>query len=188
MSVEPPITRLLLEWKSGDEDALDHLVPVVYAELRRIAHRHICRERPGHTLATTDLVHETFLTLFASEPPELHDRNHLYAVASRVMRRVLVWHARRRRAAKRGGGADHATLPDDLPIPDAELDTILALEEELARLEQLDPRMGRVVECRFFAGLDVEETAAVLGISTATVKRDWRTARTWLQSRLSDDA
>lgn len=187
MADPPPITRLLLDWREGEQNALERLVPMVYSELHRIAHRHLGGERRGHTLATTDLVHETFLSLFAGQPVSLHDRAHLFAVASRVMRRVLVWHARRRNAAKRGGGEVHATLPDDIPIPDAELDLILSVEDELARLELVDPRLCRVVECRFFAGLDVEETAEALGISTATVKRDWRTARNWLQSRLAPD-
>jgi RNA polymerase sigma factor (TIGR02999 family) len=183
----PPVTRLLKDWQEGDPVALEHLLPLVYEELRRLAGRQLGKERPGHTLSATALVHEAYLNLAHGEAPRLNDRAHFFAIASRVMRRVLVWHARRRGAAKRGGGEPMVTLNEELAHADADADAeeVLALDEALQELEALDARLCRVVECRYFTGLTVPETAEALGISPATVKRDWTTARAWLKRRLS---
>ncbi len=180
------LTRLLHEWRSGDEAALERLIPLVYEELRTLAGRHLDRERAGHTLSPTGLVHEAFLNLAKGQPPELHDRVHFYAVASRVMRRVLVWHARRRTAVKRGGGAVPITLDGAVAWSEGPADDVLALDQALEELESLDERLSRVVECRHFGGLTVPETALALSISPTTVKRDWVTARAWLRRRLGD--
>lgn len=182
----PEVTQLLHQWQAGDAHALDRLVPLVYEELRAQAQRHVRRERDGHTLTPTALVHEAFLNLAGESPVPWEDRVHFFAVASRVMRRVLIWYARRRNAAKRGGGIAPVTFDDDLAISDARAEDLLSLDEALARLEALDPRLCRVVECRYFGGLTVPETAAALDISPATVKRDWQTARAWLRRELSD--
>lgn len=182
----PEVTLLLRQWQGGDEAALDRLLPVVYDELRRRAHRHVRRERDGPTLCTTALVHEAFLALAADPPAALADRAHFYAVASRVMRRVLVWAARRRTAAKRGGGLPDLPLDPSVWLAAPRLDEALAVDAALDRLERLDPRLCRVVECRHFGGLSVDETAAALGVSAATVKRDWQAARAWLRRELAD--
>ncbi|MEO0557099.1 MAG: sigma-70 family RNA polymerase sigma factor [Bacteroidota bacterium] len=184
----PEVTQLLHQWQEGDEHALDRLVPLVYEELRAQAHRHVRRERDGHTLTPTALVHEAFLNLAGESPVPWENRVHFFAVASRVMRRVLIWYARRRNAAKRGGGLAALTLDDDLALSDTRAEDLLSLDDALARLERLDTRLCRVVECRYFGGLSVAETATALGISPATVKRDWQTARAWLRRELSDDA
>lgn len=181
------ITALLVRWRSGDADALDRLLPLVYRELQAIARRHLAHERPGHTLSTSGLVHEAYLELLGQASVDWQDRVHFYAIASRTMRRILVWHARKRHAAKRDGGPmltlDEATavVPSDAGAAD-----LLALNDALERLEQVDPRLCRVVECRHFGGLSVEETATALGISPATVKRDWQAARAWLRVALED--
>lgn len=180
------VTRLLHDWQAGDERAFDRLLPLVYEQLRTQARRHLRRERDGHTLTPTALVHEAFLSLAGESPVPWTDRVHFFAIASRVMRQVLIWYARRRSAAKRGGGLAPVTLDDDLALTDARADDLLALDESLVRLEALDPRLCRVVECRYFGGLTVDDTAAALSISPATVKRDWQTARAWLRRDLAD--
>jgi RNA polymerase sigma factor (TIGR02999 family) len=180
-SAEPPaVTTLLRAWKQGDEAAGEQLFPILYGELRRQAAHYMRRERRNHTLQPSGLVNEAYLRLARSPGLDWHDRMHFFALAARVMRQVLVDHARRRRAAKREGW--HVTLGDaDAPAAPLEL---LDLESALAELVALDPRQARVVELRYFAGLDVEETAEVLGLSPRTVKREWQTARAWLQHRL----
>ncbi len=183
----PEVTRLLHDWRSGDAVALERLMPMVYDELRRLAGLQLRRERAGHTLTPTALVHEAFLNLAQGDPPALNDRVHFYAVAARVMRRVLVWHARKRTAAKRGGGVQPVTLDGQSVVADGPAEDILALDGALQALEELDERLCRVVECRYFAGLSVVETGEALGISPTTVKRDWTTARAWLRRALSDD-
>jgi RNA polymerase sigma factor (TIGR02999 family) len=183
------VTELLREWRAGDEAALDRLVPLVYDELRAIASRHLAREREGHTLSTTALVHEAYLNLLDQAAVDWQDRVHFFAIASRTMRRVLVWHARRRHAAKRDGGVAVALeegLATVAGADGAELVDLLALHDALERLEEIDPRLCRVVECRYFGGLDVAETAAALGTSPATVKRDWQAARAWLRLALEE--
>lgn len=184
------ITRLLHAWRGGNEGALEALVPLVYDHLRGIARRHLAREHPGHTLTTAALVHEAYLDLLNQAAVEWTDRLHFYAIASRTMRRVLVWHARKRNAVKRGSG-HLVTLDEQVAIAagsDAAADELLALDDAMARLEQFDARLCRVVECRHFGGLSVEETAEALGTSPATVKRDWQAARAWLRIALDGAA
>lgn len=178
------VTRLLEAWSQGDRDALDRLVPLLYEELRKIARRQMVDERPGHTLQTTALAHEAFLELARLERIRWQDRTHFLAMAARVMRRILVDHAVKRKAAKRGGGRSKVPL-DEVPLlEEAQLDEVLALDEALSRLESMSERQVRVVECRVFAGMDVTETAETVGVSSATVKRDWATARAWLNREL----
>lgn len=179
------VTRLLLAWSRGDRDALDALVPHVYAELRRQADRYLVRQRSGHTLQATALVHEAFLRLVDQTHASYKDRAHFFAVASRAMRQILVDHARRRTAGKRGGGATRLALEDAIAAVPARGVDLVALDDALARLEKLDPEQSRLVELRFFGGLTVEETAVVLGCSPATVKRSWSSARAWLYGELA---
>ena len=168
-SVDPasqvPITDRLLELRAGDGQAMDRLFPLVYEQLRGIAHNALRRESTGHTLATTDLVHEAYLRLVDQTRVQWADRKHFFAVASQAMRRILVDYARRHGAAKRGGARRPVTLDENLMSVDDRADTLIALDEALVRLEQLDPRLARVVECRFFGGLTEEETAEVLGVT-----------------------
>lgn len=195
MRVEPSpedpeaITEALCALRNGAPDAMDRLVPLVYEQLRRIAHLQLRAEPVGHTFSTTALVHEAYLKLVDQTRAEWQDRGHFFAVASGAMRRILVDYARRYRAARRGGGDNGAParpVPlDDTEIPVAErADALVALDEALERLGQLDARQARVVECRFFGGLTEEETAAALGISQRTVAREWVTARGWLYQEL----
>lgn len=183
MPAEGEVTRLLAAVNQGDHEALNGVVALVYAELRRMARRQLAGERPGHTLDTGALVHESYLRLIGLERIEWRDRQHFLAIAARTMRRVLINHAVRRRAQKRGGAPTAVPLDDDIPIEERG-DDLLALDEALRRLEQLDPRQCRIVECRFFGGMSVEETAIALGLSPATVKRDWTAARAWLNREL----
>ena len=185
---EPDVTALLQQLSAGSGQALDAIIPLVYRELRSIAHRHLRHENPGHTLNTTALVHEAYLRLVDVRRVEWRDRTHFFAMASRMMRRILINYARRRKRVKRGGGQVPLALEErDLPI-DGNLDDLLALDEALTRLETVDERRCRVVECRFFAGLDVGEIANALDVSTGTVKRDWRLARLWLNRELSPES
>lgn len=178
------VTRLLRRWGGGDEDALDEAVGLVYDELRRLAHRRLRRERSGHTFNTTALVHEAYLKLARVDDSTFSDRAHFLAMASRVMRRILVDYARARKAAKRGGDAEPVTLDEELLVPDDFAESVFELHEALERLEELDPRQARVIEQRYFGGLTLEETAEVVGVSLATVKRDLRFARAWLAKEL----
>lgn len=183
------VTRLLKELGEGDPHALDRLYPLVYEELRRAAQRALRAERAEHTLQATDLVHEVFLKLSGSGPGELHDRSHFLGVAARAMRQVLVDHARRRNAAKRGGDLVRTTLGDAAfvsgPLSAEEL---IALDDALERLEAYDGRLRRVVEMRYFAGLSEREIAGALGVTERTVQRDWVKARAWLHKELYPDA
>jgi RNA polymerase sigma factor (TIGR02999 family) len=187
----PEVTALLRAHVAGDPDALGRLLPRVYDDLRRIARGRLRHERDDHTLSTADLVHEAYLELASSaDRVDWQSRAHFFAVASRAMRNVLVDHAERRGAAKRGGGARAASLHDLLdeqPAAERPLDDLIAINDALARLEALDPRKARVVECRFFGGLSLEETAEALGSSPATVSRDWAFARAWLHRELAGD-
>jgi RNA polymerase sigma factor (TIGR02999 family) len=189
MAAPPPsheITSLLREWSEGDEAALDRLFPLVYDGLRRLASRSLLRERAGHTLQATALVNEAYLKLVDQHAVRWQERAHFFAVAARIMRRILVDHARRHNAGKRGGGAARLTIQDSWLAATGPADVdLLALEEALERLEAIDPRQSRIVELRFFAGLTVEEAADVLDVSPATVKNDWRVARAWLFAELS---
>lgn len=180
----PDITRLLREWRGGNEHALERLVPRVYEELRAVAARHLAAERPGHTLQATALVHEAYTRLAGTDIP-WEDRAHFFAVASGTMRRILVDHARARSARKRGGAPLGVTLHEGLLAAEAPGDDLLALDGALERLAALDPRKGRVVELRYFGGLHAEEIGRVLGIGPATVQRDLRAARAWLRRELS---
>ncbi|HEX6308509.1 MAG TPA: sigma-70 family RNA polymerase sigma factor [Longimicrobiales bacterium] len=182
------ITELLHAHAAGDRDALDLLLPQVYDELRRIAGARLRRERPEHTLHATEVVHEAFMKLMPLERVDWKDRAHFFAIASRAMRNVLIDHALRRGAAKRGGGAVAVPL-EAVPLSvERPVDDLIALSRALDALEQIDARQARVVECRFFGGLDIDETAEALGISTATVSRDWAFARAWLHRAMSGDA
>jgi RNA polymerase sigma factor (TIGR02999 family) len=185
MDEKGDVTRLLAAMSAGDRAAFDQLFPLVYDELRRIAHRHLRGERTGQTLATTDLVHEAYFSLIGIERVSWADRAHFLAVAARAMRRVLINRAEARGAQKRGGGRQQDSLDANaLPaaVPDEQL---LALDEALRLLEARNERYGRIVECRFFAGMSIEETASVLSVSPATVKRDWTLARAWLHRELT---
>ena len=183
---ERDITALLKDWSGGDREALERLMPAVYGELKRLASSYLRSERPDHTLQPTALVHEAFLRLQGQRSVEWSNRAHFFGIAARIMRRILVDHARRRRAAKRDGAALRLTLADAGPNDRAP--ELIALDSALTSLEQLDPQQARVVELRFFGGLTVEETAEAAGISTATVKREWRTARAWLRREIGLEA
>jgi RNA polymerase sigma factor (TIGR02999 family) len=186
MDERADITGLLHELSRGRPDVLARLMPIVYGELRRIAHAQLRGERPGHTLNTTALVHEAYLKLTNLRHVEWRDRAHFFAMAARLMRRILIDYARARKREKRGSDAVHVPLAEAVDIPGrVAADDLLALDEALARLEAHSERQCRVVECRCFAGLTVEETAAALGISVATVKRDWTFSRAWLNRELA---
>lgn len=178
------VTRLLQRWSDGDRDALDQLMPLVYEPLRRLAHDRRRDERSGLSLDTTALVHEAYLKLVDLRQARFRDRAHFLAMAARVMRRLLVDHARARRTAKRGGGAEALALDNALWISDEHAGTLVDLDEALARLEAVDRRRSQILEQRYFGGLALEEIAEVLGVSLATVKRDLRFARAWLAAEL----
>jgi RNA polymerase sigma factor (TIGR02999 family) len=180
------VTALLRAWNDGDQAAADQLLVVVYRDLHRQAERYMRAQPPGHTLQATGLVHEAYLRLVNHQPAGWNGRGHFFAVAAKAMRSILVDHARARGAAKRGGGADPLTLEDVEAVAEGEV-PVLDLDEALSRLAQLDPRKGSLVELRYFGGLSIEETAEVLGLSPATVKREWRTARAWLRRELAAD-
>lgn len=179
------VTRLLIELTEGDERALDRLLPLVYEDLRVMAHREMKRERSEHTLQATALVHEAWLRLVELDRITWQGRAHFFGAAAQVMRRVLIGYARQKKAEKRGGGAEHVPIDDVIVAARERPADLVALDEALQRLEKMNPRQARVVECRFFAGMEVDETAAVLDISPATVKRDWVAARAWLNRELS---
>ena len=173
------VTDLLLQMRGGDTKAIDRLFPLVYQELRRLAHHQLRQERPGHTLGTTGLVHETYVRLVDQTRVEWRDRGHFLVVAAWAMRRILVDYARRNRAARRGGGSVRFTLDGDAPAEERG-EMLLALDEALERLAALDRRLSQVVEYRYFGGLTEQETADVLGVTRRTVQRDWVKARGWL--------
>ena len=178
-----PVTVLLEQWQAGEAGALEALLPLVYHELRRLARRHLRNERPDHTLQSVDLVHEAYLRLVGQEEVQFANRAHFFAISAGLMRQVLVQHARRRNAVKRDGG-HRVTLDGVALLPhDAGVD-LIALDDALNGLAQLDPRQGRVVELRFFGGLTIEETAAELNLSTATIKREWDIALRWLRHEM----
>ena len=179
------VTGLLLQWCDGRKEALDRLVPIVYSELKRLARMRLRGEQEGHSLQATALVHEVYLRLVDVDRMTLENRAHFFAVASRLMRQILVDHARRRGADKRGGDVTVISLTDAAPAePETTVD-ILALDEALDALMTLDARLCRVVELKFFSGLTIEETAAALDVSRATVERDWAVAKAWLYDRMS---
>ena len=178
------VTDLLLSWRQGDAAALDRLVPLVYDELRRVARRRLRGESPGHALQSTALVHEVYLRLVDVDRMTLTSRAHFFGVAATLMRQILVDHVRRQRADKRGGGATLLSLDDVSPPAQPTSVDVLALDQALEKLSSIDARQCRVVELRFFAGLTIDEAAEALGISPATVEREWAFAKAWLFQRL----
>ncbi len=185
------LTGLLIEWSQGDKAALDRLTPLVYDEIRRIAHRYVQREREGHTLQTTALINEAYLRLAASQNVDWQNRSHFFAVTAQVMRHILIDHARRRRYVKHGGEAQRVAFDTAMneasTMSTARAGELLALNEALDELARLDPRKSRVVELRYFGGLSLEETAEVLAVSLMTVRRDWRAAKAWLYKKVMSD-
>ncbi|MFN0120641.1 MAG: sigma-70 family RNA polymerase sigma factor [Blastocatellia bacterium] len=180
------VTRLLADWRGGDRDALDQLMPLIYTELRALARRHMGRERASHTLQTTALVNEAYLKLAGpQEGAAWQDRTHFFALAAQVMRHILVDHARARQYAKRGGGAQQITLDEALAVSAENTEDILAIHEALERLHALDPRKARIVELKYFGGLGTDEIAGALGVSEITIKREWLKAKAWLFRELS---
>lgn len=179
------VTRLLVNWSNGDAQALDQLTPLVYAELRRLAGRYLRRERPDHTLQSTALVHEAYMRLIDQRSVHWQNRAHFFGVAAQLIRRILVDHARAHHAAKRGAHAPKLSLDEALAVPGGRDLDLLSLDDALEGLAKLDPQQSRIVELRFFAGLSIEETAEVVGVSPATVKREWSSAKAWLYRELS---
>jgi RNA polymerase sigma factor (TIGR02999 family) len=178
------VTQLLQSWSSGSEGAAEEVLPLVYQELRRIASRQLRKERAGHTLEATALVHEAYMRLQGQEGFQWPSQAHFFAFAAHLIRRILVDHARNRNRAKRGGGWERVTLAEAADLSLSRSPDLLALDEALTSLEALDPRKAAVVELRFFAGLNLEETACYLGISPETVGREWRRAKAWLYNQL----
>ena len=189
MKKDPPreqheITQLLEEWSSGNQTALDRLYPLVYDELRRLARQYMRREKQGHTLQTTALINEAYVRLVDQKDVHWANRSHFFAISARIMRRILIDHARRKLYAKRGGGAQRVSLDDNATFADSASELIL-LDEALRSLADMDPRRSQVVELRYFGGLNNVEIAGVLQISENTVTRDWNMARAWLYQQLS---
>jgi RNA polymerase sigma factor (TIGR02999 family) len=184
-SERPDVTQLLADWQRGDQRAFDRLVPLVYDELRRVARARLRSERDTHTLQTTALVHEAYVRLVDLNRMTLRNRTHFFAMASRLMREILIDHARRNKAHKRGGAAQVVSLNDIDPEDGGPAFDLLALDEALTQLVGVDPRLSQVVELRFFGGLSIAETAETLDVSAATVERDWVVAKAWLHQRLS---
>ena len=182
------ITQLLACWNEGDESAFDQLVTLVYPELRRLARNYMRREDEAHTLQTSALINEAYLRLVNYQDKGWNNRAHFFAVAAQVMRRILIDHARKHRRAKRGAGANHVSLDGGAVISQDRAADFLALDEALVQLAEIDERKSRIVELRFFGGLTVEEVAEVLNLSPITIKRDWRSARAWLQREINSNS
>jgi RNA polymerase sigma-70 factor, ECF subfamily len=180
MSAPSELTQLLLDWSRGDKNALDKLMPLVYDELRSLARRYLSRESVGHTLQTTALVNEAYMRLIDQSRVQWQNRAHFFAICAQMMRRILVDHARKQQYAKRGGGAVKISLDDIALLSNEKAAELVALDEALEKLAGMDSRRSRVVELRFFGGLNNEEIASVLGISANTVMRDWNLAKAWL--------
>ena len=187
-SISPPkeVTRLLAAYNSGDKEALERLLPVVYDEMRQLADRYLRREKPGHTLQATALVHEAYLRLVDQNTP-WQNRAHFFGVAAQMMRRILVDHARQKEAAKRGSGGVKLSLDENVDLSDERAAEIVALDDALKALAEFDPEKSRLVELRYFGGFSVEETAKILGVSVPTVVRQWRMAKAWLYHQLSNE-
>ena len=181
------LTQLLIDWSNGSQDALEQLYPLVYEELRRLAHRYMSRERPGHTLQTTAVVHEAYLRLIDQKHVQWQNRAHFFAIAARMMRRILITHAQSHAYAKRGGGTLKVSLDEAAVLSQERAGELLALDDALGSLTALDPRRSQVVELRFFGGLSNEEIAEVLKISPNTVTRDWNVAKAWLYREMSKE-
>jgi RNA polymerase sigma-70 factor, ECF subfamily len=178
------ITKLLRDWSSGDQSALDTLMPLVYDELHRLAHNHMRREKAGHILQTSALINEAYIRLVDTPEIGWENRAHFFAIAARVMRRILVDEARRRNFAKRGGGAIQVSLNEGIPLAHEQAANVAALDDSLKNLEAIDSRQSAIVELRFFGGLSIEETASVLNVSPRTVMREWTFARAWLRNQM----
>jgi RNA polymerase sigma factor (TIGR02999 family) len=183
-SSSQPVSALLAKWQAGDEEALRSLLPIVYNELRRLAHRYLQKERPGHTLQSTALVHEAYLRLMKQEGLAFESRAHFFGICAQLMRQILVEHARSQRAAKRDFGR-RLTLQDAVDAAKIRSVDLIALDDALTDLAKLDQNQSRIVELRYFGGLSIEETSRVLGVSPATIKREWATARAWLHHEIS---
>jgi RNA polymerase sigma factor (TIGR02999 family) len=183
--VSEDISQLLAHWSDGNKAALDQLIPLVYAELRRLAHHYLRGERAGQTLQTSALVNEAYLRLVDYRNMRWQDRTHFFAVSAQLMRRILVEHARKRHAAKRGGDAIQVSLNDADAAQEQRSIDLMALDRALGELAALDERRSRIVELRYFGGLNIEETAAALALSTPTVQREWRIAKAWLHRAIS---
>jgi RNA polymerase sigma factor (TIGR02999 family) len=181
------VTQLLVAWGNGDQTALEQLMPLVYSELHRLAHRYIKRERPGHTLQTSALLNEAFMRLVDQREVTWHSRAHFFAISAQMMRRILVDYARSRRYAKRGGDAQEVSFNEELIISRQRSAEVVALHEALNELAAIDERKSKVVELKFFGGLSIEETAEVLGVSPGTVMRDWTLAKAWLRLAMSSN-
>src|SRR5262249_32499212 len=179
------VTQLLINWSNGDKESLEKLIPLVYGELRRLADRYVRRERQGHTLQSTALVHEAWMKLIDQRNVHWQNRAHFFGVAAQMIRRILVDYARNRHAEKRGGHAFKLSLDDAIEVPKQRDLDLVALDDALDGLSKVDAQQGRIVELRFFAGLSIEETAEVLRISPATVKRDWVSAKAWLYREMA---
>ena len=179
------ITRLLLEWGAGDKDAFDKLMPFVYGELRRLAHAYMRRQGADHTLQTTALVNEAYMRLVDSDKVRWQDRNHFFAMSAKLMRRILVDFARAKNAQKRGGGEHMVTFDEGLPVVEAKEAELIALDDAMIRLAEMDERQSQIVEMKYFGGLTEEEIAEVLDVSVRTVRRDWSVARAWLFRELN---
>ncbi len=180
------VTQLLVHWGKGDGQALDRLMPLVYDELHRMASRYLRRERQGHTLQATALINEAYLRIVDQNRVNWQNRAHFFGVAAQMMRRILVDHARSHLYAKRGGGAQKLTLDEAIATPQERDLDLVALDDALTALTEIDPQQSRIIELRFFGGLTIEETAEVLSISPATVKRDWNMAKAWLYGEISN--
>jgi RNA polymerase sigma factor (TIGR02999 family) len=178
-----PISQLLNQWRAGDSEALNALVPLVYGDLRRLAHRYLQNQRPDHTLQSTALVHEAYLRVAKREKMQFENRAHFFAVMARIMRQILVDYARNQHAAKRDAGIKLVLDEAIAPVPLQQV-SVVVLDDALQGLSRLDSKQSQIVELRFFGGLSLEETALVLGLSLATVKREWTTARLWLKKQL----
>lgn len=183
----PEITQLLVDWANGDQTALDTLMPMVYAELHRLAHHYMKRERPGHTIQTSALVNEAYLKLIDQRKTHWQNRAQFFAISAQLMRRILVDHARSHSYVKRGGGLRKVSLREVADLSQVGPSEIVMLDEGLAVLAEIDPRQSQIVELRFFAGLTIKETAEVMGLSPATIKVEWRTARAWLYRHMRKD-
>jgi RNA polymerase sigma factor (TIGR02999 family) len=181
------VTQLLMDWNSGNQAVHDELIRLVYEDLRRLARRHMRREGPGHTLQTTGLVNEAYLRLVDQKNVSWQNRGHFFGIAAQLMRRILVDHARMRHRAKRGGGALQVSLNEAEVVSHESPTDLLALDEALTRLAEVDPRKSRIVELRYFGGLSIKETAEVLRVSPGTVMRDWTLAKAWLYRELSNE-
>ena len=182
------LTRLLANWGQGDLEARDGLIPLIYGELRSIARRYLRRERPDHTLQSAALVNEAYLRMIRQRPGKFENRAHFFGFAAQMMRHILVDHARGRLAAKRGAGAPRLSLDPEIALPQRHEMDLVALDNALNKLAELDPELSRLIELRFFGGLSIEETAVVIQTSPATVKREWATARAWLKREIDKGA